>query len=107
MRERLGLFCVDSQQGGGKLVVAFLILARHECAQVTTIRSHVLGVMHLFCRSRPSPSETGAMAAPLLELRPVTLRNSHKAENDRGGQREGQCGDEIERRGGGGGSLQT
>src|SRR5260370_18258804 len=97
MRERLGLFCVDSQQGGGKLVVAFLILARHECAQVTMIRSHVLGVMHLFCRSRPSPSETGAMAAPLLELRPVTLRNSHNAENHRAGQRDGHAADRLAR----------
>src|SRR6202040_2729867 len=38
-------------------------------------------------------------AAPLLELRPVTFRDTNKAKNDRGGQGEGQRGDEIERRG--------
>ena len=69
-----------------------------ELAEVGAVRRHVLGVVDLLLGGGPAKRETGAVAAPLLELRPVLLGDADKAKDDRGGQREGQRGDEIERR---------
>ena len=48
----------------------------------------------------PAPRERRAVAAPLLQLRPVPLGHAHEREDDARGQREGERGHEVERRGG-------
>src|SRR2546425_7543555 len=69
MCERLGILVVDRQQRAGKVVAACIRLCCDELAKLAKVRGHVLGVVHLFAGRRPSPSEAGAVATPILEPR--------------------------------------
>src|SRR5262245_8739943 len=54
--------------------------------------------MHLLPRRGSSPSKRGAVATPLLQLRPVPLGDADETEDDRRRQRKGERRHEIERR---------
>ena len=64
----LRVLVVDREQGAREVVAGVVDLLRDELAQVVAVRRHVLGVMHLLLGGGSSPGETGAVAAPFLEL---------------------------------------